>query len=107
MNSGGGVDLAFFAMMGAIFMIFYVLVIRPQQRQQKEREAFLKTAAKGDEVVTQGGIHGRVSSVEDDVLEIEVARVRGEKVKIRVSLSRIDQLTKAGKSTSQGKGDES
>ncbi len=102
MNSGGGVDLAFFAMMGAIFLIFYVLVIRPQQRQQKEREAFLKTAAKGDEVVTQGGIHGRVSAVEGDVVEIEVGRVRGEKVKIRVSLSRIDQLTKPG----QGKGDE-
>ena len=102
MNSGGGVDLAFFAMMGAIFLIFYVLVIRPQQRQQKEREAFLKTAAKGDEVVTQGGIHGRVTGVEGDVVEIEVARVRGEKVKIRVSLSRIDQLIKAG----QGKGGE-
>ncbi|HEB89857.1 MAG TPA: preprotein translocase subunit YajC [Deltaproteobacteria bacterium] len=103
MNSGGGgVDLAFFAMMGAIFLIFYVLVIRPQQRRQKEREEFLKTAAKGDEVVTQGGIHGRVAAVDGDVVEIEVARVRGEKVKIRVSLSRIDQLIKAG----QGKGDE-
>ena len=87
MNSGG-VDLTFFLMMGAIFAIFYVLVIRPQQKQQREREAFLKTAAKGDDVVTQGGIHGRVSAVEDDVLEIEVGRVRGEKVKLRISLDK-------------------
>ena len=102
MNSGG-VDITFFLMMGAIFAIFYVLVIRPQQRQQREREAFLKTAAKGDDVVTQGGIHGRVSAVETDVLEIEVARVRGEKVKLRVSLDKIDKLTKSGKADSEGK----
>ena len=116
MNSGG-VDLTFFLMMGAIFAIFYFLVIRPQQKQQREREAFLKTAAKGDDVVTQGGIHGKVSAVEDDVLEIEVGRVRGEKVKLRVSLNKVDQLTKAGKANSdgsdgtkgnnKGKGDES
>jgi preprotein translocase subunit YajC len=105
--NAGGVDLTFFLMMGAIFAIFYGLVIRPQQKQQREREAFLKTAAKGDEVVTQGGIHGRVSAVENDVLEVEVARVRGEKVRLRVSLSKVDQLTKAGKTNSNGKGDES
>lgn len=93
---GGGADFSFFLMMGAIFAIFYFLVIRPQQKQQKEREEFLKTAAKGDEVVTQGGIHGRVAAVDGEVLEVEIARVRGEKVKVKVSLGRIDQLTKAG-----------
>lgn len=106
MNSGG-VDFTFFLMMGAIFAIFYGLVIRPQQKQQREREEFLKTAAKGDDVVTQGGIHGRVSAVDDDVLEIEVARVRGEKVKIRISLNKVDKLTKAGKANSTDKGEES
>ena len=94
----GGVDFTFFLMMGAIFAIFYFLVIRPQQKQQKKREEFLKTAAKGDDIVTQGGIHGKVAAVDGDVLEIEVARVRGEKVKLRVSLGRVDQLTKAGQS---------
>ena len=93
--------------MGAIFLIFYVLVIRPQQKQQRDREAFLKTAAKGDDVVTQGGIHGKVSAVEDDLLEIEVARVRGEKVKLRVSLNKVDQLTKAGSAKEDAKGGKS
>lgn len=92
----GGADFSFFLMMGAIFLIFYLLVIRPQQKQTREREAFLQTAAKGDEVVTQGGIHGKVSAVDGDVLEVEVGRVRGEKVKLRISRSRVDQLTKAG-----------
>ena len=93
---GGGADFSFFLMMGAIFLIFYFLVIRPQNKQQKEREEFLKTAAKGDDVVTQGGLHGRVAAVDGDVLEVEIARVKGDKVKVKVSLGRIDQLTKAG-----------
>jgi preprotein translocase subunit YajC len=95
----GGADISFFLMMGAIFLIFYMLVIRPQQKTQKTREAFLATAAKGDDVVTQGGVHGKVSAVDGDVLEVEVARIRGEKVKLRISLGRVDQLTKAGQAS--------
>lgn len=100
LQAAGGSDFSFFLMMGAIFLIFYFLVIRPQQKQQKEREKFLHTAAKGDDVVTQGGIHGKVVAVDGDVLEVEVARVRGEKVKLKVSLGRIDQLTKPGQASS-------
>ena len=113
LQAQGGGDFAFLLMMGAIFLIFYFLVIRPQQKQQREREEFLKTAAKGDDVVTVGGIHGKVLGVDGDVLEVEIARVRGEKVKVRVSRSRIDQLIKEGQassgasSSSGNKGDES
>ena len=117
MNSGGliplqaqpgGVDFAFFMMMGAIFLIFYVLVIRPQQKAQRERDAHLKTAAKGDEIVTAGGVHGRVSSVEGEVLEVEIAKLRGgDKVKVRVALNRIEQLTKAGQTGASEKGGDS
>lgn len=103
----GGLDVPFFLMMGAIFLIFYFLVIRPQQKQQRERDAFLQTAARGDDVVTQGGIHGKVSAVDGDVLEVEVARLRGEKIKLRISRNKIDQLTKGGQGESNGKGDES
>ena len=117
MNSGGflplqaqpgGVDFAFFMMMGAIFLIFYVLVIRPQQKKQREREAHLQTAAKGDDVVTAGGIHGRVSAVDGEVLEVEIAKLRGgEKLKVRVALNKIDQLTKAGQAGASDKGGDS
>lgn len=100
-----GADFSFLLMMGSIFLIFYFLVIRPQQKQQREREAFLKTAARGDDVVTTGGIHGKVMAVEGEVLEVEVARLRGEKIKLRISRNRIDQLTKATPGES-GKGDE-
>jgi preprotein translocase subunit YajC len=102
----GGFDFAFLLMMMSIFLIFYFLVIRPQQKQQREREALLRTAARGDDVVTQGGIHGKVVAVDGDVLEVEVARVRGEKVKLRISRNRIDQLTKGSPAENGGKGDE-
>lgn len=104
----GGADFSFLLMMGAIFLIFYFLVIRPQQKQQREREAFLATAARGDDVVTSGGIHGRVAAVEGDVLEVEVARLKGERIKLRVNRNRIEQLTKAtpGSAGESGKGDE-
>ena len=61
-----GFDPSFFLMMGAIFLIFYFLVIRPQQRQQKEREESIRSLVRGDRVVTSGGLHGVVTEVGDD-----------------------------------------
>ena len=57
----GGLDMSFFLVMGIIFLIFYVLVMRPQQRRQREHEAELKAVGKGDRVITTGGLHGRVA----------------------------------------------
>jgi preprotein translocase subunit YajC len=62
------------------FGIFYFMIIRPQQRQQKTHRAFLDSLKKGDEVVTTGGIIGRVQAVAGDVLTIEIAN----NVKVRV-----------------------
>ena len=78
-----------------LFVLFYFIAIRPQRKRQKEHADMVSKLNKGDEVVTQGGLHGRVAAVDGEVLEVEIARVRGEKVKVRVSLSRVDQLTKA------------
>jgi preprotein translocase subunit YajC len=99
-----GPDMSFFMMMGLIFLIFYVLVMRPQQRQQKERDEMIKLAAKGDEVVTAGGIHGTVTKASDDKLTVEIARVKGSKVEIEVARGRIDSVVKAG---TQAEGSES
>ena len=77
--------------MGAIFLIFYFLLIRPQQKKQKEHEEMLKAVSRGDEVVTSGGIHGVVTGVAGDVLTLEIANLRGERVRIKVDRSRIDR----------------
>ena len=56
-----------------IFGIFWVMVIRPQQRRVKEHQATIAAVKKGDRVITGGGIHGRVTKVEDKDAEIEIA----------------------------------
>jgi len=64
----------------AIFAIFYVLMIRPQQRRVKEHQASINAVKKGDDVITGGGIRGRVTKVSDDEAEVEIAQ--GVKVKV-------------------------
>ena len=71
-----------------IFVIFYMLMIRPQQRRVKEHQAAIDAVKKGDEVITGGGIRGRVTKVSDDEAEVEIARA----CKVRVIKSTISQV---------------
>ena len=68
-----GSDLMAFLPMIAIFVVFYFLLIRPQQKKAKEARAMLEALQKGDEIVTAGGVLGRVSKLGDTFLSIEVA----------------------------------
>lgn len=63
-----------------IFGIFWMLVIRPQQRRLKQHQATIAAVKKGDEVITGGGIRGRVTKVDDTEAEVEIAN--GVKVKV-------------------------
>src|SRR5258707_12971829 len=58
----------------AIFVIFYVLWIRPQQRRVKDHQAAVAAVKKGDEVITAGGIRGRVTKVGDEQAGVELAQ---------------------------------
>ena len=69
----GGSDLMTFLPMIAIFVVFYFLLIRPQQKKAKEHRAMIDAIEKGNEVVTSGGIVGRVSKLNDQFVTIEVA----------------------------------
>ena len=95
----GGAEPAPFSMlipMVAIFLIFWLLLIRPQQRRQREQEKMLKSLEKGDDVVTTGGLHGRVVGVTDDTLTLEIAAVKGEKVRVKVARARIESRIRGG-----------
>ena len=80
-SPGGFGDWGFLITMGIIFVIFYFLLIRPQQKKQKELKAMLDNLAYGDTVVTTGGIHGRITGLTDSVVTLEIA----DKVRIKVS----------------------
>ena len=72
-----------------IFAIMYFLLIRPQQKKAKEHRAMVKALRRGDQVVTQGGVIGKVSKVKDEnELEVEIA----DGVKVRVVQSTIVQV---------------
>jgi preprotein translocase subunit YajC len=73
-------------MMLAMFGIFYFVLIRPQVRKQREHQAMLGKLGKGDEIITRGGIVGKITGIAGDVLIIEVQ----EKVRVRVPRSYVD-----------------
>ena len=58
----------------AIIGVFYFFMIRPQQKKQKDQKSFVENLKKGDSVVTIGGLHGRVVSVEGNTVTLEVDR---------------------------------
>jgi preprotein translocase subunit YajC len=68
-----GGDLMAFLPMVAIFVVFYFLLIRPQQKKAKEAKAMLEALQKGDEIVTAGGVLGRISKLGDQYLTVEIA----------------------------------
>jgi preprotein translocase subunit YajC len=74
-----------------IFVIFYILMIRPQQRRAKEHQTSIAAVKKGDEVITGGGIRGKVTKVTDDEAEVEIANG----IKVRVVKSTISQVLSA------------
>lgn len=84
-----GNALAQFAPLILIFAIMYFLLIRPQQKKLKAHQAMVAAVRRGDQVVTQGGIIGKVSKVKDDE-EVEVEIATG--VKVRVIKSTISQV---------------
>ncbi len=86
---GAGSALTSFVPLILIFAIMYFLLIRPQQKKVKEHKAMVEALRRGDQVVTQGGVIGKVSKVKDDnEVEVEIA----EGVKVRVMRQTIAQV---------------
>jgi preprotein translocase subunit YajC len=80
-----GAQGGMFLPMIMIFVVFYFMLIRPQQKKQNELQAWLKSLKKGDEVVTTGGLIGKISGLTDNTVTLEVQ----EKVRLKVMRSHI------------------
>ena len=72
-EGGDGGGFASLVPLILIMVIFWVLLIRPQQKRMKEHAAVIKGLKKGDKVITGGGIYGRITNVKDNVVMIEIA----------------------------------
>ena len=90
-GAGGGMA-AFQQIIPLVFMfaIFYFLLIRPQQKKAKEHKALLEAMKKGDNVITAGGVHGKVTAVDNELVTLEVAN----NVNIKITKSYIAAIKK-------------
>ncbi len=90
-DSGQGMmsTLIFF---GLIFLIFYFMILRPQQKRTKERTKMLDAVKKGDKIVTSGGLHGKVVNVDEKTLLIDV----GDNTKLKFERSAVSAVTREG-----------
>ncbi|MGI6485825.1 MAG: preprotein translocase subunit YajC [Tepidanaerobacteraceae bacterium] len=86
-------DLAVLQQFGpliVIFAIFYFMAIRPQQKREKDRKIMLSNLKEGDDIITIGGIYGRILNIKEDVVTLEL----GDKLKIKVTRSAIGNVLK-------------
>jgi preprotein translocase subunit YajC len=87
-EGGSGSLVSTLIMFGAIFLIFYFMIIRPQQKRAKEREKMLANIEKGDKVITSGGMHGTIVGLEEKAVLLSVS----DNVKVKVERSAITTI---------------
>lgn len=89
-QGGGGSMISTLIMFGAIFAIFYFMIIRPQQKRAKEQKKMIEALQKGDKVILSGGMHGTIDGLEEKTILVDV----GNKVKIKFERSSILSVIK-------------
>lgn len=93
--AGGGsqsFDVMTFLPMIVIFVLFYFMLIRPQQKRAKETKAMLQALQKGDEVVTSGGVIGKIAKIDENYVALEVA----DNIQIHVQRAAVQLLLPKG-----------
>ena len=85
-------QIPFLLVMAAIFVMFYLVLWRPQQKKQKEHQALISKLSAGDEVVTTGGLLGKVTDVGDNFITLEIA----DGVRIKVQKFQVSALMPKG-----------
>lgn len=91
-GGGGGGMFSTLIMFSLIIAIFYFMILRPQQKRQKDRASLMDSLKKGDRIVTIGGMHGSVVGVEDKTVLVQVA----DNVKLKFEKSAISSISREG-----------
>ena len=88
-EGGSGSLVSTLIMFGAIFLIFYFMIIRPQQKKAKDRNKLLSNLEKGDKVITSGGVHGIIAGLDEKTALLQVS----DNLKMKVERSAITTVT--------------
>ncbi len=92
-QQGGGAGNSMFTtfiFMGLLVLIFYFMIMRPQQKRAKERAKLLESIKKGDKVITSGGLHGKVVGIDEKTVLLDV----GDNMKLKFERSAIASVTR-------------
>lgn len=95
-SPGAGMFTSFFPLI-LIFVIFYFLLIRPQQKKMRQHQKMLAALKKGDNILTGGGIYGTIVNIKGNILEVKIS----ENVKIQLARSAVSELVTAEETVSQ------
>jgi preprotein translocase subunit YajC len=98
---GGSGGFASFIPLILMFVIFYFLLIRPQQKKTKEHKQMIENLKTGDRIITSGGLHGRVTGVSESTLTVEIA----EKVRVKVNRGSVSAIVQGGSPPATAKKD--
>jgi preprotein translocase subunit YajC len=82
-----------------MFVIFYFLLIRPQQKKTKEHREMITRLKKGDRIITSGGLHGRITAVNDATMTVEIA----DKVRVKIARGNVGQVVQTTSQTQETK----
>jgi preprotein translocase subunit YajC len=88
--SGQGGQFMAFLPLVLLFIVFYFLLIRPQQKRAKTHKQFMENLKRGDTVVTSGGLYGKITGITDEAVTIEIA----EKVRVKVAKNAVVDYVK-------------
>lgn len=89
-GAGGASSYMSFLPIVLIFIVFYFLLIRPQQKRAKDQRTLLSNLKEGDQVLTSGGIYGRITGIRDDKITVEIS----DKVRVKVNRGHIAGVIK-------------
>jgi preprotein translocase subunit YajC len=90
-GGGGGSQIWSFLPIILIFVVFYFLLIRPQQKRAKEHRTLLESIKTGEYVLTSGGIYGKITGIKDNIITVEIS----DKVRVKVARGNIAGVVKA------------
>lgn len=96
-EGAGGLLSGPLPMLVIMFVIFYFLLIRPQQKKQKEHREMITNLKKGDRIITSGGLHGRITGLDETTLTLEIA----DKVRVKVARGNVGGKIQSGNQPAQ------
>ncbi|HBH46991.1 MAG TPA: preprotein translocase subunit YajC [Bacteroidales bacterium] len=73
-SEDGSQNWSGFLMLAMVIVVFYFFMIRPQMKRQKELRNFRESLAKGDKVVTNGGIYGKITAINENIISLEISK---------------------------------